>query len=96
MKPQRALPIGDLIRQYLRDEGLETPLNELRLMTLWPEVMGRGIAAYTGNMYVGQRVLYVEIRSAALRANLMMGRKALVERLNNAVGARVIEQLVLH
>lgn len=96
MKPQRALPIGDLIRQYLRDEGLETPLNEQRLMTLWPEVMGRGIAAYTGNMYVRQRVLYVEIRSAALRANLMMGRKALVERLNNAVGARVIEQLVLH
>ena len=32
MKRKRAIPIGDLVRQYLRDEGLETPLNQHRLI----------------------------------------------------------------
>lgn len=94
MKRKDAAPIGLLVRQYLRYEGLETPLNECRLVNAWPEVMGPAIAAYTSGLYVRNRVLYVRLTSAALRQELMMGRELLVRSLNRRVGAQVISNIV--
>ena len=79
----------------LREEGLETPINEYRLIhEAWPEVMGQGIMRFTGNMFIKNSALYVHLKSPALRQDLMMGRTSIVHRLNNAVGAQVIERLV--
>ena len=86
--------IGDIIRQYLRQEGLETPLNETRMAAAWSEVMGQAIARYTGDVFVKNQVLYVHLKSPALKANLMMGREALVRKLNEYVGAQVIQSIV--
>ena len=89
MRRNKAECIGDIIRQYLRQEGLETPLNETRMAAAWSEVMGQAIARYTGDVFVKNQVLYVH-----LRANLMMGREALVRKLNEYVGAQVIQNIV--
>lgn len=94
MRRNNAESIGDVIRQFLRQEGLETPLNERRIITAWPEVMGLGIARYTGDLFVKNGILYVQLKSPALRSNLMMGRDALVKRLNDFVGAQVIQSVV--
>ena len=94
MRRNNAESIGDVIRQFLRQEGLETPLNERRIITAWPEVMGLGIARYTGDLFVKNGILYVQLKSPALRSNLMMGRDALVKRLNDFVGAQVIQGVV--
>ena len=87
MRRNKAECIGDIIRQYLRQEGLETPLNETRMAAAWSEVMGQAIARYTGDVFVKNQVLYVQ-------ANLMMGREALVRKLNEYVGAQVIQSIV--
>lgn len=94
MRRNKAENIGDIVRQYLRQEGLETPLNEMRVAAAWPEVMGQAVARYTGDVFVKNGILYVHLKSPALRANLMMGRGALVARLNDFVGAQVIHGIV--
>ena len=38
MKRNDAEQIGKLIQQYLRQESLESPLNEQRLLDAWPQV----------------------------------------------------------
>lgn len=95
MRRQKAEQLGDVLHRVLREEGLETPINEHRLVNeAWPEVMGQAIVRYTGNIYIRNSTLYVQLKSPALRQNLMFGRDALVHRLNNYVGAQVIERLV--
>ena len=47
MKRNNAEQIGELIRNYLRQESLESPLNERRLISAWPEVLGPTMASYT-------------------------------------------------
>ena len=47
MKRNNAEQIGELIRHYLRQESLESPLNERRLNSAWPEVLGPTIASLT-------------------------------------------------
>ncbi len=94
MKRNNAEQIGNLIRSYLRQEGLESPLNEYRLVHSWKEVTGAFIASYTRDLYIRNQVLYVHLTSAVLRQELMMGRERLVNKLNQYVGAQVITSIV--
>ena len=88
MKRNDAEPIGKLIQQFLRQESLESPLNEQRLLDAWPQILGPA-ANYTSN-----QTLYVHLTSAALRQELMMGREKLVRALNQKVGATVITNII--
>ena len=94
MKRNNAEPIGKLIQQFLRQESLESPLNEQRLLDAWPQILGPAIASYTKELYIRNQILYVHLTSAALRQELMMGRELLVRNLNQQVGATVITNII--
>ena len=87
--------VGGVILQYLREFGLETPLNEHRLLQAWDKVLGPAVSRYTKELRIYNQVLFVTISSAALRNELMMRRAELVSRLNAEAGAQVITQIVL-
>ena len=82
--------VKNLILQVLREQGLETPLQQKRLVEAWPEVAGPVIAQYTLNTYIYNQTLYVRLSNPALRADLSMRRSELVKRLNDYVGEQVI------
>ena len=35
--------IAEIVRATCREEGLETPLNEYRLIQAWPQVLGKAV-----------------------------------------------------
>lgn len=94
MKRSEAQSIGNLIRTYLRQESLESPLNEVRLINAWGEVLGPTIASYTRSLSIRNQTLYVHLTSAVLRQELMMSREMLVRNLNRHVGAQVITNII--
>ncbi len=94
MKKRNAEHISTILRRYLRQESLESPLNEQRLINAWPEVLGPGMASYTSQLYIRNQTLYVHLTSAALRQELMMSRDTLVRSLNQRVGAAVITNII--
>lgn len=94
MRRQKAEILGTVLNQLLREEGLETPYNEWRLVEAWPEVVGEGIARFTRSAEIRNRTLYVRLTSSVVRHELMAGRKSLTYRLNEHVGAQVIDNIV--
>lgn len=94
MKRNDAEHIGKLIYQYLRQESLEGPLNERRLLDSWGQILGSTIASYTTELYIRNQTLYVRLSSAALRQELLMSKELLVRNLNKNVGAMVITNIV--
>lgn len=95
MKRNNTEQIGDVLRQFLRQQGLETPLNEYRLVDAWKDVVGPVIARYTTNLFIKNQVLYVSLSSSVIRQELMMGREMLIRNLNAQVGSQVIVNIVL-
>ncbi|MDE5570483.1 MAG: DUF721 domain-containing protein [Prevotella sp.] len=79
-----------LIMQTLREQGLETPLQQKRLVEAWPEVAGPLIVRYTLNTYIYNQTLYVRLSNPALRADLSMRRQEFTQKLNAIVGEQVI------
>ena len=85
--------VKDVILRTLREQGLETPLKQKRLIEAWPEIAGPLIASYTLNTYIYNQTLYVRLSSPSLRADLSMRRQEFVERLNATVGEQVISDI---
>lgn len=85
--------IDDLISKVLHDMHLDTPLREKRLIDAWEEVAGEVVSRYTGNKYIRNQILCVEINNPALKANLIMMRSRLVDKLNARVGSRIITDI---
>ena len=48
--------LKDLLLRNLREQGLETPLLQKRLVDVWPQVAGPIIASYTLNTYIYNRM----------------------------------------
>lgn len=88
--------LSDVLQRLLREQGLETPLREKRLIDAWDEVVGPAVARYTGEKFIKNQTLHVKIVNPALRQDLSMMRSQLVKRLNGAVGAMVIAAIRIY
>ena len=89
-------PIKEILLKALREQGLETPLLQKRLIDAWPEVMGEAINHYSENLYIRNQTLFVHLTSPALRMELSMQRQDIVRRLNAHVGSQVIADIRFH
>lgn len=87
--------ISDVVIQFMRQEGIETPYNQYRIVRAWPDVMGDMVAKYTNNIYIKNQTLHVQILSPSLKQNLQSEHRQIARRLNEHVGAQVIEDVEL-
>ena len=94
MKRGNTEHIAEIIQRMLRQEGLETPLNEHRIVDAWADVAGPVITRYTRNVFIKNQTLYVQLASSVIRQELMMNRSSLIRDLNNRVGTQVIYNIV--
>ena len=89
-------PLADILRQFIRNEGLETPLLQKRVVDAWEQVTGRTVSTYTEEKFIKNQVLFVKITNPALRQDLSMMRSQLTRRLNDAAGGNVISDVRIY
>lgn len=95
MERRKTEPVNTILAQWLRLNGIETPLAEYRLIKAWPEVVvdvlgdsfEERIKKATGNIYINAQILHVALTSPVLRQQLRMQAPLLVTRLNQASGS---------
>jgi len=89
-----AQSIDDLLNRFLRDNGLETPLQLDRAKRAWFELSPM-ISKYTQEVYIRGDVMYVHLKSAPLRQELLMAKDMIIKQINRTVKAQVIRDIVL-
>ncbi len=82
--------LADILQKCLRQDGLETPLLQKRVIDSWEKVAGNVIAKYTADKFIKNQTLFVKVLNPALRADLAMMRGRLVKNLNIEVGSNAI------
>ena len=87
------LPLDEVLKKLLREEGLEMPLLQKRLVDAWEVVTGNVVSRYTSEKYIRNQTLFVKITNPALRQDLSMMRTQLVKRLNEQVGSFIISDI---
>ena len=94
MRKKNTELLSDVIHQVLKEQHLDKPLNEKRLIDAWPLVLGASIMKYTSEIYIKNRVLYVNLSSSVLRHDLFMSRDEIKNSLNKQVGNDVIVDII--
>lgn len=95
MRKQEPRSIGSLIKESLEQlPQLQLPLQTTRVIEAWPEVVGKGVAAYTRSIALRNGVLYVSLSSPIVRNELYYIRDRIIARLNERAEAPVVRQIV--
>lgn len=94
MRKKNTELLSEVIRQVLKEQKLDSPLNEKRLIDAWPLVLGSNIVQYTSDLTIKNKILYVSLTSSVLRHDLFLSREEIKRSLNKQVGAEVIQDIV--
>ncbi len=94
MRKKNTELLSEVIRQVLKEQHLDAPLNEKRLIDAWPLVLGQNILQYTSDLKIKNKVLYVALTSSVLRHDLFLSREEIKKSLNKQVGAEVIVDII--
>ncbi len=81
--------LDDVLNLFLRNEGLETPLLQRRLINAWEDIVGKTVASYTQEKFIKNQTLFVKIVNSSLKADLFMMKQDLIKKLNNSVGSMI-------
>ncbi len=91
-----ARDIGSILKEYIdQDSQLKSKIAEKRVIRGWKEVLGEGVATYTSNIYFNRGVLIVYLKSSVLRAELMMNKQNLIDKLNEHAEMKIIRDILL-
>ncbi len=89
------LNFGDAIKQFLEKSRLKTGVQALQLTEAWEKIMGRTIAKYTHKLEIINQTLFIHTHVAPLRHELIYQKEKIIERVNEAMGAGTIKEVVV-
>ena len=95
MRKSNTLPIVDVIREYLKEMNIDQKLKEVGIVSQWEKLMGKTVAVRTSQIYIRNHILYIHVTSSVLKNELLMMRQAIIEKINEEAGERVVEQIVI-
>jgi len=87
--------LGEIIREYLEQMMIDNKLKEVSAIRSWGELMGKPVSERTRNIYVKNKILFIELKSSVLRNELIMMRQAIIDKINEKAGEKIIEKIVI-
>ena len=87
--------IGDAIKQFLAQSRLKGDIQALQIEQVWENVMGKTIARYTSGLKVINKTLFITTNVAPLKQELVYQKDKIKLRLNEVLGEKVIEDIVI-
>ena len=89
-RPDRALPVADLLPKVMQKLGLKERLQESEVLATWKALAGEFIAAHS----LRDGILYVHVLQPALHYELeRVNKPQILRKLKQRFGARVIKDL---
>ena len=85
----------DAMKQFLKNSRLKTGIQALQIEDVWEEIMGKTVARYTDKIQIINNTLFISTQVAPLKNELQFQKDKIIERVNQALGDKVIKEVVL-
>jgi hypothetical protein len=89
------ISLQDAIQQFLQRSRLKSGIQALRIEEVWEEVMGKTIAKYTEKIQIIGSTLHISSSVAPLKNELLYQKETIIERINEALGEKVVKDVVI-
>ncbi len=87
--------IGDAIQEFLNKSRLKGDIQAMQIEAAWERIMGKTIARYTDKIHIIGDKLFITTSVAPLKHELIYQREKIRQRVNEALGQRVISEVVI-
>ncbi len=89
------LKLGDALKQFVSKSTLKNGLRAVQIESIWEEVMGKTIAKYTDKIQIINQTLFINTTVGPLKQELLYQKPQIIARLNEAMGEKVITEVVI-
>lgn len=87
--------VGDAIREMLRTYQLESKFDEAAVLASWPDMVGAAVARRTHKVYIQHKVLFVELKSSAMKNDFLLHKQRVLELFQEKFGKGVITDIIV-
>ena len=87
--------LGDAMRDFLKKSKLKSGIQALQIEDAWEKIMGKTIAKYTDRIEIVNQTLFITSSVAPLKNELLYQKEKIIERVNQALGEKVIREVVV-
>jgi F420-0:gamma-glutamyl ligase-like protein len=87
--------ISEAMREFLDKSRLKGSVLALQITEVWENIMGKTIARYTDQIEIHGHTLYIQTTVAPLKQELLYKKELIIERVNEALGEKLIREVVI-
>ncbi len=95
MKRVNYIPVGDLMKLFVKEYGLEPGLERTRIFSSWDKIVGQKYALMTTNKFFRDGKLFCSINSSAAKTQLFINREQIRKMINKELGEDLVTEIIL-
>ena len=94
MKKSNLIKVGDAINEFLKQENMDVKIGRFIIKNSWKEIVGEHIANNTLDISFNDTVLFLTLKSAALKQELSFNKQQIITNINRFCGSKLINDIV--
>ncbi len=94
MKKSNLIKVGDAINEFLKQEKLDVKISRFTVKNSWTEIVGEHISNNTLDISFNDTVLFLTLKSAALKQELSFNKPKIIDNINRFCGSKLINDIV--
>ncbi|MBI2282666.1 MAG: DUF721 domain-containing protein [Bacteroidetes bacterium] len=87
--------IGDAIKGFLHKSNLRNGIRAVQIEEIWEQLMGKTIAKYTDKIQIINQKLFIHTAVGPLKNELLYQKQQIIDRVNEAFGEKVINEVII-
>ena len=87
--------MGDALKEFLNQSKLKSGIQALQVHDAWEKIMGKTISKYTDKIEIVNSTLFISSTVAPLKNELLYQKDKIIERVNEALGEKIIREVVI-
>jgi predicted nucleic acid-binding Zn ribbon protein len=87
--------LAEALQQFLKQSRIKGNIQSLQITDVWEELMGKTIARYTDSIQIINKTLFITTSVAPLKNELLYQKDKIIQRVNDALGDNVINEVVI-
>jgi len=89
------ISLQDAMQQFLKNSKFKTYMQAMQIEEVWEQIMGKTVSKYTDKIQIIGTTLFITTSVAPLKNELLYQRDIILQRVNEALGEKVIKEVVI-
>lgn len=89
------LHLGDALKAFINKSRLKNGIRAVQIEEVWEQLMGKTIAKYTDKIQIINQTLFIKTTVGPLKQELLYQKNAIIDRVNEVMGEKVIREVVI-